>query len=187
VDLVDWDTPRPGFVPLTGYFKTETLALTNGWGTYIFIPWECVYDKIPLNGEVWRFGLIRWGAGPVTWGGKVHELGQFGLVRWGRPAPDQQALLQRNVITKAWRKYRAAERAATDYWKDPERGDPEFYSATLVPEIEALNQNATPVKELATLKADAVAALWQQVPTMMEFGFRTEALRRHYLMKRLMQ
>jgi hypothetical protein len=181
VDHYNWDTPHPGYLPLDAYFKTETLTLPDGWGTYIFIPWECLYDKLPLEGEQWRFSLMRWMPGAVTWGGQVHETGRFGLVHFAPPTAEQRAAIQRSLIRKAWLRYRDKERAVSDFWKDRERGDPGFYTAALEPVIKRHNVVGDRLKDLEKLDAAALGTVYREVPGLMEFEYEAQGLRREFL------
>lgn len=183
VSLYEWNSPHRHFRPLEGYFKTETVVSGEDIGTYIFIPWGALYDKLPLNGETWRFGCIRWSpAGGLTWGGKVHETGEWGHIQFDRPTPEQAHVIKKNVARKAWGKYKKTKGALTARWTDEMTGDPEFYNEMVKPAIERLDAYGARLKDHRSLTRHDVAELFTEaVPDWMEFGYLVSELRREYL------
>jgi len=117
----------------------------------------------------------------------VHETGQFGLIRFAKPTPGQRAAIQRRIVRKAWWKYKEVELSVTDHWKDPERGDPEFYGSLLEPAIRRHNEYGDRMKDLGKLDRNALALLFREAPALMEFRFEVEALRQDYLAAKLVR
>ena len=187
VEVYDWNSPHRHYRYLRPHLRTETIAFDGHWGTYIFIPWEAVYDKLPLDGAGWRFGVIRWTpAGGITWGGKVHETGKWGLVDWEKPSAEQAFLIRKNIVRKAWAKYQKTKAAQETYWKDEERGDPVFHETVLGPAIAALDEPGKKLKKPDSLSAADVDSLFAEaVPEWMEFDYGVSELRRRYLREKL--
>ncbi|MDA0837953.1 MAG: tetratricopeptide repeat protein [Planctomycetota bacterium] len=187
LDLYDWNSPHRHFRPLKEAFKTETIAFGKNWGTYIFIPWEVLHDKLPLDGGEWPFGFIRWTpAGGITWGGKVHEIGKWGSVAWQKPTDQQALTIRKNVLRKAWGNYKAARKIKETYWKDEALGDPEFWQTSLSPFVEKLNSYGEPMNAPAELTSNDVEHLFKvALGDWMEFDYTVSELRNQWLEERL--
>jgi hypothetical protein len=190
-DYIDWGIPHRHYRSLKEYAKVESSPLEKGFGTFMFVPWEAMYERLPLNGDYWRFTIIRWmpfgKAGGTTWGGQVHDTGNFGLLHFEAPKAEQKLAMQKRVLRAAWFKYLATSKAATTYWSDAKIGDREFYDGILKPVIEeysSLGQSLGKPDDwnAATLqKAAAVHDDW------MEFEYKVSELRREYLLSKRMQ
>ncbi|MGB2822919.1 MAG: hypothetical protein WBF17_18190 [Phycisphaerae bacterium] len=187
--LYDWDSPHRNFRSLKGSLRCETIPLPGAFGTYVFIPWMSLYDKLPMDGGKWPFSVIRWKkGGGVTWGGKVHEIGRWGLVEWDKPTPQQKLAIQTAIVKRAWGAYRKARAARQRLWQDPEVGDPAFYKAALAPAIQRLDKYGEPLDKADKLTAEQVARLvTEAVPDWMEFDYAVAELRAEYLRKQLMK
>lgn len=185
--LYDWSSPHLHFRRLEGLFRTETIAFGKNWGTYIFIPWEALYDKLPLDSERWPFGVIRWTpAGGITWGGKVHEIGKWGLVDWQKPAPQQGLAIKRNVLRKAWGKYQRSRQTQETFWTDDERGDPEFWNRALKPVLERLDGHGETLKAPEELADQDVELLFKNaIGDWMEFDYLVSELRSAWIERKL--
>lgn len=183
----DWNSPHRFFRKMGDYFKSDTVTLGDKMGTYIFVPWEALYDKLPLEGGKWPFGFIRWTpAGGITWGGKVHEIGQWGSVEWEKPSPAEALTIRKNVIRKAWGKYRKNRDALTTHWKDNMLGDPKFYSELMEPAIKRLDKYGEKLKDPAKMTPEDVNMLSKEaVPDWMEFNYLVSELRSKYLENKL--
>jgi hypothetical protein len=190
-NFYDWGVPHRHYRSLKEYAKVETLPLEDGFGTFVFIPWEALYDYLPLNGEYWRFSIIRWmpfgKAGGVTWGGHVHDTGNFGLLHFEKPTAAQQTAIEKRMLRVAWFKFLATSKAAATFWSDEKIGDPEFYNGVLKPVIDeyaALGESLgkPDAWNAATLsKAAAVRDDW------MEFDYKVSELREEYLLKKSLE
>ena len=185
LSVFDWGSPYRNYRKLADYLKTETVAYDNSWGTYIFIPWVAIYDKLPLNGNDWPFGFIRWSpGGGVSWGegGRVHEIGKWGLVEWEKPSPEVAGLIRSNILKKAWGKYKNIRKVETARWKDPELGDPKFYATTLAPAIAELDKIEKRINSLDKMGSDEIKKLYEDaVGDLMEFNYKVAELRKRYL------
>ncbi len=183
---VQWSPPNRHFRSMESYWKSDVDVIDNGFGVHVFIPWELVYDKLPVNGETWPFNVIRWSrAGGVTWRGKVHDIHNFGVVRWNGLTPDRMLAIKRKIVMKGLAKYRKAKGAALAHWSDEVIGDPEFYNQALLPTVERLDEMDKKVND--TMTSGEVATLFEEaVPDWMEFDHLVGELRREYLVKRLL-
>lgn len=185
VNAIDWNSPHRGWRPMDQYYRSETLALDKGFGTYVFFPWEFLYDRLPKDGDAWPFGLIRWTrAGGVTWGGLVHETHKWGTVQWSGFTPERRTAIKRRIAMKALGSYQKARTDAVNFWKDEELGDPAFYAAALAPAVAALDEAGKKVGEQMTA-ADVDLVCEQTVPDWMEFQYKVSELRQEYLKRRL--
>lgn len=54
----DWAMPGPEYRSLKDDVRVESLPLKDGVGTFVFIPWQALYDRVPFTGGEWRFTLI---------------------------------------------------------------------------------------------------------------------------------
>ncbi|QDU96995.1 DOMON domain-containing protein [Lignipirellula cremea] len=183
VSHYDWGMPHRHYRSIKDAAKVESLPLKTGYATFIFIPWEILYDRIPTDGEYWRFGLMRWGPS-MTWGGKVHDTGNFGLIHFEKPPADQREKFDRRILRSAWFKYQAAAKAATTFWSDEELGDLDFYHETLKPEIDrqtALGEALGDPNEWDAfdLKRGAPA-----IADWMEFKYKVGELRTEFLLQK---
>lgn len=82
--VIDWMSPHEHFRSLRDYLVYETAPLPDGFGVYIFIPWELVYDNLPTEESEWALGVMpSTSDGFFTWGsGEVHELHKFGRLKF---------------------------------------------------------------------------------------------------------
>lgn len=170
----DWGMPHTNYRSLKNDTRVESLPLDDGVGTFIFIPWYLLYEKLPLEGDDWRFTIIRWmpfaKAGGLTWGGGVHETGNFGIVRFERPTVTQRKAIEDRILQYAWYKFQAISDQQKEYWSDPHIGDSEFYEKVLAPEIERLTTAGQRPENLKTL---------------MEFDYKVSELRTRYLEQKI--
>lgn len=188
-DFYDWGIPNRHYRSLKDYTKVESLPLDKGFGTFVFIPWEALYDYLPLNGENWRFSIIRWmpfgKAGGVTWGGQVHDTGNFGLLHFEKPSAAQKIAIEKRQLRAAWFKFLATSKAATNFWSDDKIGDPNFYDKVLKPEVE----KNTALGESLGKPDDWNAATLQKVgiarDDWMEFDYKISEMRTDYLRDKL--
>ena len=189
----EWDVPHRYYRPVEGAMKSETIALKDGWGTFIFIPWECLYDKLPLDKEQWRFGLMRWmpalkpRSPSVTWGGHVHEAGRWGLINWEALNTSERMAFKKSIITKAWIKYQRSARQLTRKWGNESYGNPEFYQSAVKPLIDRYDQYSKTIKKLDALDTAELEKIYNLVPVWMEFKYEVDELRKNYLENKLLK
>lgn len=187
--FVDWGMASRHYRSLKTFVKVESLPLENGSGTFVFIPWESLYEWVPLNGETWRFSIIRWRpfgkAGGVTWGGKVHETGNFGLVRFQPAPPEVKTAAERRLLRYAWFKFLAEARTQTAFWSDPKLGDLNFYDEVLKPEVETLTKAGEVLGDPDQWNAETLKQGAPLLNDWMEFKYKVSELRSAYLLNKL--
>lgn len=187
--FVDWGMEHRYYRSLESYVKVESLPLKDGIGTFIFVPWEALYDRLPLEGGSWRFSLIRWmpfaKAGGVTSGGQVHETGRGGIVQFQAPSPEQKLRLERRILRSAWFAFQAEANAAAAKWSDTKVGDPAFYEAVLKPEIGKQTATGTALGHPDEWRDEAIAQAWQLKGDWFEFRYKIGELRTEYLLDKL--
>ena len=186
--FVDWGMSHRHYRSLESFAKVETLPLEKGSGTFVFIPWESLYEWIPVKGDYWRFSIIRWmpfgKAGGVTWGGKVHDTGNFGLVHFQPATADQKAAVEKRMLRIAWFKYLAESKAQTTFWSDAKIGDPEFYEQVLKPEVEKYTAAGEALGDPDTWSAESIEKSRKIMADWMEFNFKAGELRTEYLINK---
>jgi hypothetical protein len=182
-----WMSPNRNFRKMDDCFKAEVAPVDDGFGVYMFFPWDFVYDKIPKEGDLWTFGLVNWSrSGGFTWGsGEVHELNKFGKVKFSGVEKYMPAI-KRAIVMKAFANYKKAAASATTFWKDEVKGDQNFYNKVLLPKIEKFNELGKLVKPEMT-RADTDMLFEQAVPDWMEFDYLVSELRSEYLQNRLIE
>lgn len=186
--FVDWGMSHRHYRSLKPYVKVESVPLENGSGTFVFIPWESLYERVPLNGDYWRFSIIRWmpfgKAGGVTWGGQVHDTGNFGLIHFQPANAAQKLAIETRILRAAWFKYQAEAKAQTTFWSDPKIGDPEFYEQVLKPEVEKLTAEGTALGDPYAWTAESVEKSRKIMGDWMEFKYKVAELRTDYLINK---
>jgi len=176
----DWGMPHRHYRSLKDRVRSESLPLETGFATFLFVPWETLYDRLPLDGDHWRFSVMRWGPS-VTWGGKVHDTGNFGLVHFQPPTMSQRIDIKRRMLRAAWFKFQAAARKATTFWSDEELGDLNFYDGTLKPVIDRYTALGEAMGEPDSWNAETVKRGRAVLGDWMEFRYKVAELRTEYL------
>ncbi|MCA9133205.1 MAG: hypothetical protein KDA45_08620 [Planctomycetales bacterium] len=177
----DWGMPHRHFRSLSDSIKVESLPLETGVGTAIFVPWEPLYDQLPLKNDTWRFSLMRWGPS-VTWGGKVHDIGNFGQVHFQPPTAENRVALQRRLVRAGWFNFLATAKAATTLWSDEEMGDLDFYESSLKPAIERQQALGESLGEPKSWNAASIQQGMERLEDWMEFHYHIAELRSQYLL-----
>ena len=186
--FVDWGMTHRHYRSLENYARVESLPLENGSGTFVFIPWEALYDWIPVNGDYWRFSIIRWmpygKAGGVTWGGKVHDTGNFGLVHFQPPTEAQRQLMEKRMLRIAWLKFQAESKQQATLWSDPKLGDLAFYEEVFKPAVDKFTAAGEALGDPDAWTPEQVAEGRKFLSDWMEFKFKTAELRSDYLVEK---
>ncbi|HCE43299.1 MAG TPA: hypothetical protein DET40_07105 [Lentisphaeria bacterium] len=185
-NFIEWMSPNRNYRKMDDYFKVEIAPVDDGFGVYMFFPWDLVYDKLPQEGDLWTFGLVNWSrSGGFTWGsGQVHELNKFGKVKF-TGVDKYMPAVRRALVMKAFANYKMTSAAATTFWKDEVKGDRDFYEKSLLPEIEKFNELGKLVKPEMT-QADADMLFEKAVPDWMEFDYLVSELRTEYLQNKFL-
>lgn len=179
----DWGMPHRHYRSLKDSVRSESLALDSGYATFIFIPWEELYDRLPLDGGPWRFSLMRWGSS-VTWGGKVHDTGNFGLVQFEKPDTDLQLRIRKHILRRARSNLRAEAKKAETFWGDEKVGDLDFYDKVLKPVIAKHITLGESLGKPETWNAETLDRTKASIGDWMEFGYKISELRSDYLLNR---
>ncbi len=186
----DWGIPHRDYRSLESYTKVESLPIENGVATFLFIPWEAWYERVPLNGDLWRFSIIRWmpygKAGGVTWGGQVHDTGNFGLLRFEKPTAEQKLKIETRILRTAWFKFLAESNTLTNFWNDAEVGDQAYYERALLPLIETYKAQGESLGNPDAWNAETVEQGKPFLKNWMEFRYIAGALRTQYLTRQML-
>ena len=183
VNHYDWGMPHRHYRSLKDSARIQSLPIKSGFATFLFIPWEALYDRLPLSGEHWRFSMMRWGPS-MTWGGKVHDTGHFGLIHFQPPTASQRAEIEKRILRTAWFRFRAVARRHTAFWSDEELGDLVFYNGVLKPVIDQYTALGESMGKPDGWSADTVKKGQAILGNWMEFRYKVAELRNEYLMNK---
>lgn len=178
--VYDWGMPHRDFRSLKDYIVVDSIVTDVGFGSYVFIPWEAEYDRLPMNNDYWRFSFMRWGTG-VTWGGNVHDTGNFGLVKFEKPDQKVVDAIRMKMLQTAWAKFQTTAEQATKTWNDEKAGDRDFFTTKLQPEIDTYMAFGKNLGDPKAWNADTVVKAQPILKDWMEFGYGVAALRTAYL------
>ena len=180
-NCIPWMSPHRHYRKLDDFLQVEVAPVADGFGVYLFFPWDLLYDKLPVDGEPWTFGLVDWSRnGGFTWGsGQVHELARFGQVRFVGAAKYLPAI-RRALVLKAYANYKRAGPSANTFWKDEMKGDRDFYAQVLQPQLAQYDELGKLVKADMPL-ADVDRLFAEVVPDWFELDYKIGELRAAYL------
>lgn len=179
----DWAMPHRYYRSLRDSVRVESRAIRTGFATFLFIPWDRLYDRLALTDENWRFSLMRWGPS-MTWGGKVHDTGNFGLVHFRAPTAKQRLEIEKRILRTAWFSFQAVARKMATFWSDEKIGDLDFYDGTLKPVIDRYTALGKKMGPPDGWDADTVRKGQKALGDWMEFTYKVAELRTEYLMNK---
>ena len=182
-EIYDWSSPNEHFRSLKGRLTCESAPTPDGFGVYLFIPWDLFYDCLPTEESEWAFGVLPWTRdGGFTWGsGQVHELHKFGRLKF-RGLNNILPNIKRMLVLKAWASFQKSLPAIQTFWNDEIRGDPTFAKEALEPYVETLQKEGEKVS--AEMTAETAEELFRtMVPEWNEFRYRVDTLRTAFLMR----
>ena len=136
IGVYPWFMEDRGFRSIKPYIQIESRTLENGNLVRVFIPWEPLFDRLPLEpakrDHFWRLSVIRWASsGGQTWGGVVHAANSAGYMRFPDFTDEQKRDIRLTVLRQAWTRYKnVASGTAVNPGKVTERTEP-FYVKTL--------------------------------------------------------
>jgi hypothetical protein len=185
VNYYDWGMAHRYYRSLEGRITVESLPVEGGVATFMFIPWDCLYDRLPLNGDYWRFSFMRWGGASLTWGGKVHDTGNFGLVHFQKPSPEVVAAIEKKILRAGWYSFVRTAAKETAHWSDAQVGDIAFYNAVLKPEIDAQSDFGKALGDPAKWDAAILEKAKPRLGDWMEFKYKVSELRSAYLFNKV--
>lgn len=187
-----WNSPHEYYRHFGNFVDITSRPIENGIATAMNFSWELAYDRLPKNGDLWPFEIIRWTrGGGVTWGGKsVWQIGNWGRLKFDGMTPEVLREIRKIIIYKALARYNRQKSAHAGgkiaIAKDAELGDPEFYEKALKPEVDRLD-------ELAKLVTDdmddaTIEKLWvEAVPAWFDFQYKADKIRTQYLRQRFIE
>ncbi|MFK7695042.1 OmpL47-type beta-barrel domain-containing protein [Paenibacillus sp. HJGM_3] len=188
IQYYEWQTEYRDNRPLKGSVRVNSAQIPTGWGTVVVIPWENVYDHLPLEGGNWQFNLIRWSPSDgQSWGGHVHQPGKFNLLHFQGPTAEQRTTIQKYVLSRAWNSFQTKAAELTEYWSvNPATKDIQFYNRVVQPLIAKGMGQGAPMSQLATLPQAATDELFRHVNDWMELRYNVEDARQKYTKKLLL-
>lgn len=187
IEYYEWQTEYRDHRPLQGKIRIDSKPIPDGWGTVVVIPWEAVYDKVPLNGENWQFNVIRWSPSDGrTWGGQVHQPGRFNLLHFQTPTADQRMAVQKYVASKAWNQFKTTSTQLTQFWlTNRNTADNVFYLKGVLPYITEGTAAGIQMFRLNQMNQTETEKVYKHVPKWMELRYNVDDQRRNYLKKQL--
>ncbi len=186
INFYNWKSHGSNFRALNDYFTFQVAPIPGGLGTSMTIEWAALYDNLPANGDSWALGVIPWvPQGGFTWGsGQVHELNRFGRIIFD-DIEKIMPLIKRQLVLKAWGKYKRESDPVKVLWADEQRGDQAFSAAVVTPLADKLEAAGTEVK--TDMDAATVERLFQEfVPQWNEFALIVAQARTTYLEHQLL-
>ncbi|WP_409342210.1 cadherin-like domain-containing protein [Paenibacillus sp. MBLB4367] len=188
IEYYEWQTENRHNRPLKDNVRVNSQQIPTGWGTVVVIPWEAVYDYVPVDGGNWEFNVIRWSPTVApSWGGNVHQPGRFNLLHFQTPTAQQRTAIQKYMLTKSWNKFQTTSGQLTNYWStNPATSDQTFYNRTISPLIAEGTAAGAQMSNLANLNAEQTNLLYGQVADWMELRYNVDDSRQQYLKKLLM-
>lgn len=183
-EYYEWQTEHRHNRPLEGNIILENAEIPSGWGTVVKIPWENVYEHVPLNGEDWQFAMIRWSPShSPTWGGRVHQIGRFNTLDFVAPTTDQQLRIQKHVIHAAWESFQQSASELALEWQER---DANFYEQDVQPLIDAGQALGVNVPHLDSLSEAEIDDLYTDaVPAWYGLKYDVEEARVQHLKREL--
>ena len=185
--VVNWATPTKHYRLTDDFVEKDAAATADGHVAHTFIPWLAMYDKLPVAGNVWKFGMQRWGKAPCTLSGLVHELERALRLEFGFK-PGELTDIKRTVAMLAFNEYRKTRQdkgAFIQTWNDKLLGDPEFYESEvkdLVAELDAAGE-----KLMSPALDPEIAGIYDRyVPLWAEIEYVIADRRSAYLKERLL-
>ncbi len=167
-------------------YKSETMVTDKSVVSYIMLSWNAFATLIPANGTVWEFENVHWGRGDrAAWNGteSIHGRSTWGRLVFDMPEKARIDILKR-VIFAARNSY-SSEKAqysmgCIDFWRDTERGDPEFYAKCLAPLVKELD-TYLPLVKVDMSDEDVVTVAEKALPAWRDIRYTVARLRASYL------
>ncbi len=146
-------------------FRSEVAFTDDDYVTHLVFDWKNFYDKLPKDGDHYRFDCLCWApGGHKTWAGSrgIHHSSDWGRLVFSL-TPAQLTEIKRELVLSSYRDWatvgtRGARRMLTvnqfTKWADPAVGDPAFFEKCLKDfkaEHEALAKRVKPEMDDATV------------------------------------
>lgn len=185
--LVNWATPTKNYRLTYDYFKKDAMTTPDGVVAHTYIPWMMFYDKLPVGGNVWKFGMQRWGKDARTLSGDVHNMEQMLELKFVF-TPEQMTALKRNVAISAFNRYNKVRQNKGGFiqtWNDNILGDQAFYKSELEGMINELDEAG--VKLMSPAPDSEINGIFEKyVPLWGEISYVIADKRSAYLKKQLL-
>ncbi len=153
----DWQRPGTDYTLMHDFIQRDISMTGDSMAVHYAIPFKAFYNKLPLDGRVWTFGLQVWGKTPLTISGAVHELSRMGILNI-QFTPEREKTIRRLIAKAALNDAmrQIAKQGEYPYlWSDDVLGDPDFFKAEVKPVFDELSaaQKALPDVKDADLDA----------------------------------
>ncbi|MDP6357399.1 MAG: hypothetical protein QF473_19945 [Planctomycetota bacterium] len=186
--VVDWATPSRRYRMTRDFLRKDSAATADGFVAHTWIPWTAVYDKLPTDGNVWKFGMQRWGKARATLSGNVHELERALRLKFAF-TPQELISVKRTIAIMSFNRYDKVRQNKGEFiqtWNDRVLGDPNFYKAeveSLIAELDAAGE-----KLMAPAPDAEIAAIYDRyVPLWAEIRYVIADRRAAYLKRQLLK
>ena len=171
-------------------YKSETVVTDTSVVSYIMLSWNAFATLIPANGTVWEFENVHWGRGDkAAWNGteSIHGRSTWGRLVFDMPEKARIDILKR-VIFAARGSYASAKSQGNmgyvDFWRDKERGDPEFYEKCVAPLVAKLD-TYLPLVKVDMSDEDVLKVAEEALPGWRDIAYTIARLRTNYLADKL--
>lgn len=184
----DWQRPGLDYTLTMDFIRRDIAVTKDAVSVHYGIPFSAFFDKLPLNGREWTFGIQVWGKTPLTLScGVVHELARMGLLDI-KMTREQELAIKRVIIRKALNRAQKMFREQGKpprLWQDAVVGDPAFYDQEVKPIFDDLIEAE---KKAADLKDEEVDAFYEKYARLgMKLEYIVAAKRAAYLRDSLLK
>ena len=181
---VEWDSPMPGRKLTCDYLAVDSVSTDKSHVFHIFAPWVMYYDRLPRNGDTWRFVCCAGWAGQfgALGGGSVHELGRGMQVKFDI-SPRAAEKIRGGVVKQAVGEYHKVRDPweNAEFWGDPHMGDEAFHAAVVRPFLAGLDANAKIVTGGQLTQAETDRLYTDCIRDFADFRLMLDARREAYL------
>ena len=148
---------------------------------YLDLSWANWYSRIPTDSDEWEFEVLRWGKHSGAWNGtkSIHGRSTWGRLDFAFTAA-QRAAIYRRLLSYA--KNGCRWNRISQYWSDPELGDPAFYASEVAPEETRLEESCKSLSADADDETILKTAPWL-VPQLVDFRYLVDRKRVRYTME----
>ncbi len=157
----DWQRPGTDYTLMHDFIQRDIVMTDDSMAVHYAIPFKAFYNKLPVNGRIWTFGLQVWGKTNLTISGAVHELSRMGFLNI-QFTPEQEMTIRRLVAKAALNDAVCQIGKQGEYpylWSDNVLGDPEFFRTEVQPVFESLKKA---LAELPDVKDEDFDAFYRE-------------------------
>ncbi len=148
----DWQRPGLDYTLMHDFIQRDIVMTDDSMAVHWAIPFKAFYNRLPVGGRTWTFGLQVWGKTNLTISGAVHELSRMGILDI-KFTPEQEMTIRRLVLKALFNDAARLIAKQGEYpylWSDNVLGDPDFFAAEVKPvfdELAAAQKMEVPDKE----------------------------------------